>query len=484
MRKNGVQWLSVGVLILALLMITALAAPAFAGESRSGHEVTVETGEVVPDDLYCFGEMITIDGTVKGDVIAFGREIHINGTVEGDLLGAAQSIIINGEIGDDARVAMFALQIPENGLVTDDINAAAFSVIAQKGSRIGGDAYVLARQVELGGQLDGSLLGSMDALKIAGTVKGDVTVDVSAPDGGPEQIGPLVQMFPVPLLASGLQIADTATIDGKLTYTSAGIGDISSGAKVGQEVYQTPAPAATPAVTAEPSEEEAPLAVGPASILLSILWWVIQLLRRFITLLVITVLLVWLVPIVIPRAAEKLKEKPWPSLGWGCLAEIVFFVAMPVIFILIIGIGLFLGLLTLGGLQGYFIGIGLLLQALAVAVFAIVTSYVTKIIVSYFVGSWLWEKAKFKPADNVIWPTLVGLVVFVVVRSIPILGWFIGWAVTLFGLGALLLWLHRRLWPPKVTSPLVEQESLESGNVGSVGSSHDESPDEDSGDRK
>ena len=203
-----------------------------------------------------------------------------------------------------------------------------------------------------------------------------------------------------------------------------------------------------------------PEVVGPIAILLGILWWIIQILRRFITLVVITLLLAWLVPAVVPHAASKLKEKPWPSLGWGCLVEIVFFIAMPVIFVLIIGAGLFLGLLTLGGLQGYFISLGLILQALVAVIFGIVTAYVTKIVVAYFVGNWVWEQVKFKPTDSIIWPTLIGIVLFVIVRSIPILGWFIGWAVMLFGLGALWLWLHNRLWPPKGATPQIPEPEV------------------------
>jgi cytoskeletal protein CcmA (bactofilin family) len=455
--KKNVQWFSVGMLVITLVLLTALVAPALAGETRSGQEVTVEIDEVVPDDLYSFGEIITIDGVVQGDLIAAAREIHINGTVTGDLIGAAQTIIINGKVGDDARIAGFELQVSDKGQVGDDLNAVGFSLTAEEGSLIGGDLYAFGRQVELSGQLDGKLVGSMDALKIAGTIDGDVTVDVSAPDGGPDQMGPLAQLFPVSLLPSGLQIADTAEVIGKLTYTSAGAGDISSEAQIEQEVYQTPAPAATPEkeMTATPDSSEVAVSpvIGPLSILLGILWWIIQILRRFISLLVIALLLAWLLPAVVPQAASALKKKPWPSLGWGCLVQIVFIIAMPIIFILIIGTGLVLGLLTLGGLQGYVISLGLVLQALVAVLFGIVTAYVTKIVVAYFVGSWVWGQLKFKSTKTIIWPTLIGIVFFVIVRSIPILGWLVGWAVTLFGLGALWLWLHNRLWPPREATP-------------------------------
>ncbi len=96
-----------GSFTLVTLMALVLAAPARAFDSRSGESILIPAGEVIEDDLYLFGNTITIDGTVKGDVIAFGSTITIGqtGVVEGDLMGAGQSVIVNGQVQDDARIA-------------------------------------------------------------------------------------------------------------------------------------------------------------------------------------------------------------------------------------------------------------------------------------------------------------------------------------------------------------------------------------------
>jgi hypothetical protein len=41
--------------------------------------------------------------------------------------------------------------------------------------------------------------------------------------------------------------------------------------------------------------------------------------------------------------------------------------------------------------------------------------------------------------EHKLWPLLVGVALYVLLRSIPIMGWFIGGVVTLLGLGA--VWL-------------------------------------------
>ena len=466
MFRRSYRWIGAGLTVFILLVLIMSTVPAIAGETRDGRYVTVGVDEIIPDDLYCTGETITIDGTIQGDLVAMGNEIYVNGTVEGDLIAVGKTIVINGTVRDDARIAGFDVEIAKEGMVGDDLNGAAFSVALRPGGKVGGDAYVLARQVDVGGRLSGKLVGLMDALRISGAVAGDVTIEVSPPDEGIDQMGPLAQMFPIQLLSSGLHVTDSAQIMGKLTYTSPATGDISPDARVSEEVYQTPVlektPVATPAGR-ESAGERGARAVGGASVVLGILWWILGIIRRFITLVVIALLLVWLLP-VFPKVAVKLKERPWPSLGWGCLVEVVFFVAMPIIFIAIIAISLLLGLLTLGGLQGYFAAVALLLQGLAAAIFGIISSYVTKIVVAYFAGAWLLGQVNRKSAPpHIIWPTLLGILVYVILRAIPILGWLVDIAATLFGLGAIWLWAREQCpcWPthPKPAQALTSAPS-------------------------
>ncbi len=432
------KWWPILGAAVAVLLIVSIAAPVFASESRTGTQVTVGPNEVLPDDLYATGEFITIDGTIKGDLIAFGSEVRINGTVEGEVLGAARTISVNGKIGDDLRVAAYQVQIGSKGSVAHDVNVAAFSFEALNGSDVGGDVYAAAYQSQLNGRVGGTFHGATNGLYINGQVGHDVLAEVAAPDAQFNQLAPFLRMSPVPVLGPGLHIADTAVISGSLKYVSRGEAIIAPGAKVGQVVRETP-PQAQPRERERPPER----AFG-----LRLLFWIIAQLRRFITLIIVGLLLIWLLPRVVPEAAARLRARPWPSLGWGCAGEVAFFVTLPIIFALIIGFGLLLGIITLGGLQTVFIGAGLILEGLWGLFFAVITSYVAKIIIAFLVGTLLLEQARSKSIDSAFWPMLIGIVLYTIVAAIPILGWLAGLAATLFGLGALWLWLRDQWWPP------------------------------------
>ena len=68
MLNNHKWWSSTAVFVLIGSLL--LAAPVLASETISQEQI--EITEDVDDDLYLFGEQITIDATVDGDVIALG----------------------------------------------------------------------------------------------------------------------------------------------------------------------------------------------------------------------------------------------------------------------------------------------------------------------------------------------------------------------------------------------------------------------------
>ena len=84
---------------LLFMAVVALGISASAAEYRTGKHVKVAAEETIKDDLYAFGETITIDGIVEGDLIAFAKDIIINGEVRGDLIGAGQTIEATGHAG-------------------------------------------------------------------------------------------------------------------------------------------------------------------------------------------------------------------------------------------------------------------------------------------------------------------------------------------------------------------------------------------------
>ena len=131
MRSLG-PWLSV----LAVLLSPALTRGA---ETRGGDRFVLKADETVNDDLYVFGQQITIDGTVEGDLVAFGQQITVNGAVKGDIIAAGQSVVLDGA-AEGARIAGQVLKLGPKAKLEGDLLAAGFSLECEQGSSVGGDA--------------------------------------------------------------------------------------------------------------------------------------------------------------------------------------------------------------------------------------------------------------------------------------------------------------------------------------------------------
>jgi len=421
-----------GLAILGILLVSLfwLVPTVWAVEFKGGEEVIIGPDEVIEDDLYVGAEKIVIEGTIKGDLVAAGGEIIVNGTVEGDFIGAAGYITINGDVQDDARIAGGVLILGPTARIGDDALAAGYSFETTAGSTIGGSLLWGGYQAKLAGEVEEDFNGGMGALEIAGRIGGNVKVDVGEPNPDFEARLPLFRTWmPAPMMPPGFRVAEGAEVGGQLTYTSGSEGEIEPGAAIeGGIAYQTPVPS--------PVEEKEAKVSTPQQIALN---WSLSQLRRLLALLVIGLILIWLLPGTVREAATALQTRPWGSLGWGILVVVFVCIVVPVIAFLMIVLDLIFGGLGFGGLVVSITGVGLLTNATIIVAFLIAVAYLTKIVVSFLVGRMILQRIREPWGAGRVWPLVLGVVIFALVRAIPILGWFIGLIVTLFGLGA--LWL-------------------------------------------
>ncbi|MGB3904903.1 MAG: hypothetical protein WBB22_08280 [Anaerolineae bacterium] len=451
MEKRFTKRLLIGV-GLVLLVTVLLAGPVLAAEFETGDVVVID--EDVDDDLYVAAGKITVNSTIHGDLIAVGGELTVNGVVEGDFWGAGGKVHINGTVADDARIAGSDLRLGSGGRVGDDLFAAGFGFAGEPGSTVASDVYVAGYQALLGGEIAGDVQLGVAGLEITGRIEGDVKAEVEEPDPEFEQWSFFMTMWnpymPARLIGPGLSIAEEAQIDGELTYTSPVTVEIPDEVVGGAIVYQTPVPEEVEAPEVEIPEVPAG-ALTLAAIVGWFVSWVLGIVRTFVTLLIIGVLLLWLIPKWLKEVVQHWKEKPAHSFGWGVAAVLAFFVAVPLLFVVMIILDIILGLVTLGGLIGPITGIIMVLEGALVVGFWIISVYITKIAFSYLIG-WLILKrtasAWVEKAMGLI-PLLIGLAIFVLVRSIPILGGLFSLLVTIFGLGAIWLLAWVRIYKPK-----------------------------------
>jgi hypothetical protein len=166
--------------------------------------------------------------------------------------------------------------------------------------------------------------------------------------------------------------------------------------------------------------------------------------RGFAALLLAGLLLVWLAPRFTNGLVQALAAKPLPSLGWGFVMLIGFFVLVPLVLAVIIALAVLFGFLTLGSLTTLAILLGLLLLLALVVAFVLVVSWLSRIVVSIWLGRLILQRIKPDWANHRIWPLLIGLIIIVLLSTVPILGGLVGLLISLWGLGAVWLWWRAR----------------------------------------
>lgn len=370
--------MGVAALLLAVSVTFLVAAPVLAMDARGGDTVTVASGEVVDDDLYVAGGDIIIDGTVNGDIFGVGRTFTINGIVNGAVTFAGQTMTVNGEIARSARLAGQTVNV--SGSINGDLVAAGAAVNIASTAEIGGDLLVGAGNVRIDGLIQGDVKGGGGEVTIAGEVRGDVELEVDS-----------------------LTIEPTANIEGDLFYTSENEANIQSGAWVrGTTTHNVPE-------VEEPAG--AALAAGIAS---AVMGKVIG----FLMILVVGIIIILTVPRRMASVADSVRTKPWPSLGWG--AVILFATPIAAIIVCFTVIGIPVGLIALA-----LYGIGI---------------YLSQIPVALLIGRLIFRRLTEVESKGLLVGALaLGLVILVILRLIPFLGFWIGLATALFGLGAVVV---------------------------------------------
>ena len=420
MRKARI-WRAIGALALLALLALVAVPSARAAEFVEGGDVVIGADEVIHDDLYVTAGSLVVDGTVLGDLVATGSTITINGRVEGDVLAAGQSIRINGTVLDDVRAAGAMIELGEKARIAGDAVLAGFSLNALKGSQVAGDLVWGGGQALVAADVGGDLGVGTAALQLNGSVGGDARVSV----GGPEESRPFfpMQFFPgmpaVPTVPSGLTFGPGAAIAGNLDYTSTQAADIPPGLVAGEVQF-------TQGVTEQAERRQTLSAVS----------FLLGRLRRFVGLLLIGLLLLWLARRPLKRAVATLEQQPLASLGWGILALLLILAAVTVILAVTLLLAGLFGLFTMQALAttAAFLGIvvfGLLALAAAVAIV-----WLAPVAVCLWTGRWILRRLRPTAADARFGPFILGLVVYVLFTAIPWVGALVTLAAAVWGLGA------------------------------------------------
>lgn len=407
-------------------------------------------GETIHDDLLISADNVIIDGTVNGAVIAAGNRVVVNGTVNGDLLmfaseailsesakvtgnvfSGARNIEIRGKVSGSVFGGSSVLTISNNAVIGRNLYYGGNSLESMAGSQINIDVFAGVYQAILNGEIKRNLTAGAAAVELNGAVGGNVTLDVASPTA--EDMGTWFFNFQPgmpPAVAPGLRVSPQAVIGGDLKYTSpVDQANAIQSRPEGEVIYQTPAPGETirhPVSQPQSGVFDLPLVKT-----------LVNMLRNLITLLLLGGLVLWLLPELFRRTVDQARGQTLASAGVGLFTLLGGYIGSVLAAFFLLGIGLFLSLITLGGLSRGVFGIGFSGLALLVAVFTLLVFYGSKLVVSYWIGELLVRQIAPNTANPRLWALLSGVLIYVILRAIPILGWLVAFIATLIGLGAI-----------------------------------------------
>ena len=449
-------------LLLPIILLLAVLLPVATVQAAEFPENPVIAKEVViDDDVFLSGENIVVDGTIRGSLFASGATITINGTVEGDVLMGGNTIRITDQAKIGGNIFFGASSANLSGKIDGSVFGGAASMILSSGGNIarnlfyGGfgletypgtlinkDLFAGAYQVLLSGDVGRDINVSAAAVEINGTVGGDANLNVAEP-GGQAYYGPLPPG--VSQMASpGLRISDQAQIGGELVYTSpVNQAEAIQAPPSGGVVYQTPVPQE---IREKPAAGTRPSRAPWVAPFLAMLKWITGRISQFAILILLGGLALWKTPALLHKTVQRVKDKPLPSAGYGFLVIVVGFIGAFLLGLAILLAGLFINLITLGGLGKIVMSLGFSSLSLLFSTFLLFVFHISKVVIAMLVGLWIvkWLAANMTPMRQNILALVIGSILYVFFRAIPLLGWFVALAAILIGTGA--IWLVFQEW--------------------------------------
>ena len=415
---------------IAIIAVLAFAVFFLLTQSTSAQGIyygdTVPAGTRVDNDVILFGDDVTVAGDVNGDIFMLGRTLTISGTVEGSVFAIGEIVNTEGTLQGSQYVAAIRYELASEASIARNLYFLGVSLSAQPGSTIGRDLYAFTVGATMGGEIGRDVNAIIGPVEIFLFLSDQFGQGKFSPWSGTN-----------PLRGNGLAALGASRAAASLLPLH-----LLSAASSSAEA-QTQAAAIDWSRLGE---------------------WGINLLKDFAVLLIIGVFFAWLAPQYLPRVARRTSVRPWLALGYGLVALITGFAATLLLAFLIVLVAFGLAYLGLGNLAFLLGAMGLFALGLAFFVFYLFVFYVSRLVIAYLGGKYILRWLAPKAAEGRFWPLLLGLVIYVLVVSIPYLGWAIAFIIVLLGSGAIVLQAmsERRL------SPELEQLEMPSpgGEVG------------------
>jgi len=460
-QNSKAKWL----LTVSLVFMLVLSAVGTVNAAEFPKGETILANETIDDDVFISGENVVIDGIVNGIVFAGGETVTLNGTVNGDAFLFGETIIVsnsavingnlvvigtnnsmNGSVSGSFFSGSMAMVFEKDAAVGRNFYFGGFSLTAEEGSVVGKDLLSGAYQNILSGEIVRDLKVGAEAVELNGSIGGNAVIEVgdsSARDIEDSMAGmqfnPYLNQYVPVIVEPGLRVSDSASVAGKLTYTSL-INQTSALEKIasGTVIYKTPVPEdADNAHLNYSASEVQPFSRNSRSFV-----WrtaAMSAARNFIKLMALGALALWLLGKPFTKVVDAAYKEPLKAMGWGFVVIAVGFLSTLILPLVFIMVGVIISFVSLGSLSYVWFGLVGLAYLLISALFIFTVFTLSKLITAYMFGKWIM-KAVFKETEEKAWLNLlIGVFLFIIIRAIPFIGWIAALAAIMIGTGA--FWL-------------------------------------------
>jgi len=368
----------------SLMAAVLLAGPAVAGTriNQTNGDLLIAKNNYYTSNLYKFGRNIVVEGTLEKDLVVVGDQVVVSGSIGGDVIVMANQVRINGPVKGNVRV--FADTIQLDSSIGKNVTLFAENIFLLKNTEIGWDAVMAAKKIRAQAEIGGDLLAASKDIMVSGRVGGN---------------------FNLYLNKQGQLTLNSGTIIGRdLNYIS-------------QNKLAIPEKTVGGLVNYYPGQSS----------------YAGSYLKSFYAIKIIFSLLgLWLVGLILVAVFKK-KLVPVTNLmaekvGASLLAGAIFVILLPVVVMILLA--------TLIGLP----------LALIIACLGLLLIYIGEFFVGLLIGQYVWscfDKKKISKAP--LMPAMfLGVFLFFVLISIPVIGWLVKFVGMIWGSGALILGFKER----------------------------------------
>ncbi len=424
-------------LLFLLVVMFVSVGTASARDVLQGDECSIPASQTINGDLFVLCRTLEIDGVVNGNLIGAATTAVINGEVNGSLYLLAGELTLNGEIAGSLHFAGPALRIASESQLSSadsDIFSLSLSTQLDSGARVPNSVIAVGYQLVLDGTVGGEVSFWGSALNITGSITRDVNATVgNSESSGVAELQTLLTFLPldVSLEPPGLRVAETAQIDGILSYTAPVPGVIAA-------TLSQP-PAFTEVITQPDLTQIADIVqTDDAGRQLGL--YLAQVVREFLSLFLVGGLVLLISPNGFTAPLRSLASRPMPSAGFGLLTFIISFPMLAILVFSSVLVVVAFGLLQLGDLTvASAVVLGVINLAVATA-FYVVAIFISRSLVSLGFGRILLRVLRpgVGGRQNVVAQLALGSLVLAIVFSLPTVGWLLSAIAAFLGLGALL----------------------------------------------